>query len=571
MTIFYRNLFTFLAVCTWCLTQAKASDLYETVTRFEEDKGVLMRKYSVRESEEYYERFQSFYSDWLKELNRIDFEALSQEGKVDYLMLKNKIEKNAYFLQQDYDAYKEVRYVADFATPLYAFIKTRRIGTEPEAKDVAATFYQAIGEVNKAIQETDMATPFDSWQKADKAADVIMSLQRNLQESFQFYYGYDPDFTWWVQKPYDSLATVLVSYADVLRQHYKNTVVKDDGSGIIGKPIRRDAIIKRLQGEFIPYTPEELIAMAESQFKWCEQEMLKASEALGYGKDWKKALEHVKNSYVAPGKQPELIYKLAKEAEDYVESNDLITVPPLAKEVWRMEMMTPERQEINPFFTGGEVISISYPTNTMDHDDKMMSMRGNNPHFSRATVHHELIPGHHLQMYMMSRYHPYRQVFMTPFWVEGWTLYWEINLWEKGFAQSPEDKIGMLFWRMHRCARIIFSLKYHLGEMTPQECIDMLVDRVGHEYANAKAEVRRSFVGDYGPLYQIAYMIGGMQFYALRQELMDKEGWTEKQFHDSVMKEGSIPVAMLRAIFTREKLKKNEKAHWRFAEDISFK
>ena len=30
----------------------------------------------------------------------------------------------------------------------------------------------------------------------------------------------------------------------------------------------------------------------------------------------------------------------------------------------------------------------------------MMSMRGNNIHFSRATVHHELIPGHHLQGYM---------------------------------------------------------------------------------------------------------------------------------------------------------------------------
>jgi hypothetical protein len=28
----------------------------------------------------------------------------------------------------------------------------------------------------------------------------------------------------------------------------------------------------------------------------------------------------------------------------------------------------------------------------MEHDFKLMSMRGNNPHFNRATVHHELIP-----------------------------------------------------------------------------------------------------------------------------------------------------------------------------------
>ena len=35
----------------------------------------------------------------------------------------------------------------------------------------------------------------------------------------------------------------------------------------------------------------------------------------------------------------------------------------------------------------------------------------------------------------------------------------------------------------------------------------MLVNRVGHERANATAEVRRSFIGTYPPLYQIAYMM----------------------------------------------------------------
>ena len=34
-----------------------------------------------------------------------------------------------------------------------------------------------------------------------------------------------------------------------------------------------------------------------------------------------------------------------------------------------MGMMSPERQRVNPFFTGGETISVSYPTNTMSQDD----------------------------------------------------------------------------------------------------------------------------------------------------------------------------------------------------------
>jgi len=111
----------------------------------------------------------------------------------------------------------------------------------------------------------------------------------------------------------------------------------------------------------------------------------------------------VKNKYVEPGKQPELIKELALEAIKFVEDKDLVTVPQLAKDTWRMEMMTPERQLVSPFFLGGETILVSYPTNTMAQEQKMMSMRGNNPHFSRATVFHELIPGHHLRLYVRAK------------------------------------------------------------------------------------------------------------------------------------------------------------------------
>jgi hypothetical protein len=285
---------------------------------------------------------------------------------------------------------------------------------------------------------------------------------------------------------------------------------------------------------------------------------------MGFGDDWKAALEKVKNLYVEPGKQPDLIRDLAHEAEQYVEKHDLITVPPLAKEMWRMQMMSPQRQKVNPFFTGGEMISVSYPTDTMDHDDKMMSMRGNNIHFSRATVFHELIPGHHLQGFMNARYNSHRGAFRTAFWSEGWSLYWEMLLWDRGFQRSPEDRVGMLFWRMHRAARILFSLRFHLGEWTPQQCIDFLVDRVGHERANAEAEVRRSFNGSYPPLYQLAYMMGGLQFKALHAELVERGGMSDRAFHDAIITGGPMPVEIVRARLTKQLLPKDYKAGWKY-------
>jgi uncharacterized protein (DUF885 family) len=137
-------------------------------------------------------------------------------------------------------------------------------------------------------------------------------------------------------------------------------------------------------------------------------------------------------------------------------------------------------------------------------------------------------------------------------------------LWDDGFPKTPENRVGMLFWRMHRQARIIFSLRFHLGEWSPQQAIDFLVDRVGHERANAEAEVRRSFNGTYPPLYQLAYMMGGLQFRALNGELVPA-AMTHRQFHDTVMKTGSMPVELVRASLTRQLLPAGFRTSWRFA------
>src|SRR5215212_5433188 len=292
--------------------------------------------------------------------------------------------------------------------------------------------------------------------------------------------------------------------------------------------------------------------------------MKRAADDLGCAGDWKKALDLVSSKHVRPGEQPKLIKALADEATKFVEDRQLVTVPELCKRTWRIEMMPPDRQKVNPYFTGGPVISVSFPTDSMTYEDKQMSLRGNNPSFCRATVHHELIPGHHLQIFMAERFNTHRRVFRTPFLVEGWALYWEMLLWDLDFPRDAEDRVGMLFWRSHRSARIIFSLKFHLGQMTAKEAIDLLVDRVGHERRNATAEVRRSVNGSYGPLYQAAYLLGGLQIRALRHELVDSGKMADRQFHDAILRENAIPVAMIRASLTNQKLTRDFKSDWRF-------
>jgi hypothetical protein len=345
---------------------------------------------------------------------------------------------------------------------------------------------------------------------------------------------------------------------------------KADTSDIQGRPRGRQGLIQDLGDNMIPYTPEQLIVLANKEFAWCEEEMKKASRALGYGDDWKKALEHTKQTAVPPGDQPKMIMDLIDEAVAYLRTNDLITIPAVAAETVHMTMMTPQQQLTSPFFLGGVGgILVSYPTDTMAYDARLQSMRGNNPGFSHATAFHETIPGHLLVGYLNQRYADYRPDLRSggPFYGEGWPLYWELTMYDLGFDKTPEQKIGALFWRMHRCARIIFSLNFHMGLWSPQESVDFLVDKVGHERDNATAEVRRSFESaQYAnqPLYQAAYLLGGLQFRGLRKQLVDTKVMTNRQFHDEILRQGNMPIALIRLAVTRDKLTRDMDINWKF-------
>jgi uncharacterized protein (DUF885 family) len=608
-------------------TDSRESEMRSAIERYTVDRGSLQRSFPVATSPSRRERFRKFYSDWLESLQKLDFDSMSQDGKIDYVLFKNHLEYELRQLDIQAKQLEEIQPLIPFGRTIIDFEETRRRMEPIDSAKVAATLNDLKKQVDDrrtAVEAAirpprggDTSLPTDSLRVkktvANRALGAINGLRNTLRNWYTFYNGYDPVFTWWNEEPYKALDQSLTNYAQFLSERVVG--IRGEGSGqtpagrgpggggqgasqgnqggggfqrptsaaarpgdtsdIVGDPIGREALISELRSEMIPYTPEEIIAIGEKEMAWCEKEMKKASRELGFGDDWHKALEAVKNKYVEPGKQPELIKDLALEAIKFVEEKDLVTVPQLAKDTWRMEMMTPERQLVSPFFLGGETILVSYPTNTMAQEQKMMSMRGNNPHFSRATVFHELIPGHHLQGFMSARNKPYRAIFGTPFWSEGNSLYWELLMWDLNFAaystsgtRDPKEiaanKIGMLFWRMHRCARIIFSLSFHLEKMTPQECIDLLVNKVGHERDNATAEVRRSFDGSYGPLYQIAYLIGGLQQYAMHKELVDSGKMTNRQYNDALLHENRIPIEMIRASITKQKLTRDFVTNWKF-------
>jgi uncharacterized protein (DUF885 family) len=567
-------------------TDFPANSMRALIERYSADQDSLRRVYTDRLSPTTRQRMSDFQATWRQQLAEVKFEALDQEGNADYLLLKNHLDRVEHRSAVDEAQWKEVEPLLPFAAGIFSLEDARRRVEPANGEQIASqlnAMATAIAGKRKELEaslvppkaKTDQGKEKDTAPTVSRpdriaawhAAEDADRLRRQLQQWFAFYDGYDPTVTWWAAEPYKKVDQGIKDYTAFLREKVAG-IAPDDKSTVIGVPVGRAALMAQLDDEMIPYTPEELIAMAREQMAWCKQEMIRASRDMGYGDDWRKALEKVKDSYVEPGQQPQLIHDLAIEGIEFAEKNNLVTIPELAKETYGMEMMSPERQLVNPFFTGGDVISVSYPTDTMTFEERMMSMRGNNPGFSHATVFHELIPGHWLQEFMSERYRPYRQQFETGFWIEGNAFYWEMVFWDHGFDHTPEQRVGALFWRMHRCARILFSLSFHLGLMTPEQAVDLLVNEVGHERDNAVAEVRRSVNGSYDPLYQCAYMLGALQFRALHHELVDSKTMTDRQYHDAILRENMMPVAMLRAILTNQKLTPDFKSTWRFLDEV---
>ena len=594
------------------------SELAPVLERYSADLQSVNRRYDANDSPDQRTRMRNFYTSWRQRLAEIPFDKLKQEGKVDYVLLDNRLKYQLALLDRADKERAEVAELLPFADKLLALQDRRRDLTPNDPVASARTLAAITKQIDSLRTKLEASgrggsTPAISKTVANRAAEDVDQVRNVVGGWYRYYDGYDPLFTWWAKEPYTALDAAMTNYARAIRTRLVGLPAAGQqvaaagqaggrgaaggggggagggrgGAGgggggaagggstaaaaavpIIGDPIGESGLAADLAHEMIPYTPQELMAIAEKEYAFSLSEAKKAAREMGLGDDWKAAMEKVKNTYVEPGKQPELIRELARQAEEFFAKHDWITIPDLAKEDWGMEMLSPERQRTSPFFLGGANILVSYPTAEMSDEDKLMSLRGNNPHFSHATVFHELNPGHHLQQFMTARYNQHRRIFGTPFWNEGQALYWEMFLWDRDFHVTPEDRMGALFWRMHRSARIIFSMKFHLGQMTPEQAIQFLVDTVAFERANADAEVRRSFNGTYPPVYQAGYMLGGLQLRALYAQLVTKGKMTDRQFHDAVITGGPMPIAMVRARLANIPLTRDGAAPWRFADEL---
>ena len=168
----------------------------------------------------------------------------------------------------------------------------------------------------------------------------------------------------------------------------------------------------------------------------------------------------------------------------------------------------------------------------------------------RTLAYHEGIPGHHFQvaLAMEQKELPlFRK--MSPFtaYVEGWALYAERVAWEAGFEHDPYDNLGRLQAELFRAVRLVVDTGIHHSRWTREQAIDYMISNTGMAESAVVAEIERYIVM---PGQACAYKVGMIEIMKLRAlaERTLGDDFDVREFHDVVLKNGAMPLAILNRV-----------------------
>ncbi|WP_411819355.1 DUF885 domain-containing protein [Hyphococcus formosus] len=164
-----------------------------------------------------------------------------------------------------------------------------------------------------------------------------------------------------------------------------------------------------------------------------------------------------------------------------------------------------------------------------------------------ALAYHEGIPGHHMQLAIMQELEnvpSFRRFGGFTAYTEGWGLYSEYIPKEMGFYSDPYSDFGRLAMELWRAARLVVDTGLHDKKWTREEAIDYLLENTPNPEGDVVMAIERYIAM---PGQATAYKIGMNKILELRRraEAALGEDFDVRAFHDVVLKDGALPLAIL--------------------------
>ena len=162
---------------------------------------------------------------------------------------------------------------------------------------------------------------------------------------------------------------------------------------------------------------------------------------------------------------------------------------------------------------------------------------------------HEGVPGHHLQsaLAMEIGLPDFRRTLYHSAYGEGWGLYSERLGKEMGFYKDPYSDFGRLTYEAWRAARLVIDTGIHAFGWSRSQAIEYMLDNTAASELEANSEIDRYITW---PAQALSYKIGELKIRALRAKAESELGsnFDIRSFHDTVVGNGSLPIAVLEEI-----------------------
>ena len=315
----------------------------------------------------------------------------------------------------------------------------------------------------------------------------------------------------------------------------------------------------------LPYNGDEMLKLGK---KWLQEEkesLMRLTESIAPGKSVDEIILLVKSRHPSTFQGALDLYRsYIEKSREFVVTHDVVTMP--EGEILKV-METPEyiRYQLPlaaylPAPAIGEK-RIGYYMVTPPQDPKILSEH-NETAIANVSV-HEAYPGHHVQIFC-SNNHPHKIRWTSiptdtyakfvsegSELVEGWAHYCEEYMQKAGFITNPEYLFTQTLQAIFRAVRIILDVKLARGEMTFDEAVSFLQHESGLEHYAAVAEVKRYTIG---PTYPLSYLLGKHMIKDLKERVRASMGprFSDKFFHDTIIYEGTMPVALMEQIFNHK-------------------
>jgi uncharacterized protein (DUF885 family) len=196
---------------------------------------------------------------------------------------------------------------------------------------------------------------------------------------------------------------------------------------------------------------------------------------------------------------------------------------------------------------------VPYAPDGTSEEEIQQRLSGNSYGSMPTTAVHEAYPGHHWHL-VMRKANPsdIRRVYSTPYFSEGWALYSERVMRERGFFTDPLHELQHLNATLFRAARIVVDTSLHLGEMTFEEAVRFMIDKAALPEPVARAEVGRYC---WWPTQASSYLTGCLEILDIRDRYLAARGFGQvspadvpvevlRDLHDTITSSGSLPLGL---------------------------